>query len=233
MPFHFLETKEQLRELVDFLISRKTEITIQIEGNRASYTSRIIKAEYGDTLSKVGKGNGLIIDKLTPNTGNALLKLSPRLGIQFQLRDNFFEFDAKYVGESTQQPHIGLIVSFPESVRLEDRRRYDRKPGEIPHFLYAFLRLPKGKAKSVTFKLKIIDCSVGGVGMLVTRKNFEVLEMVKNGDELKDLELYARRAMIRVSGTVRHKTRLEKPKYKGSYVIGIEFDRCLEEIDLP
>jgi hypothetical protein len=123
---HLVETKERLRELIDFLISSNREITIRIEGNKASYTSRIVKADYGDVLSKVGKGNGLIIEKLTPDTGNALLKLSPRLAIKFPLRDQTCQFDVKYLGESTNYPHIGLIVTFPESVRIEERRIYDR-----------------------------------------------------------------------------------------------------------
>jgi hypothetical protein len=123
---HLVETKERLRELIDFLISSKREIKIRIEGNKAAYTSRIIKADYGDPLSKVGKGNGLIMEKLTPDTGNALLKLSPRLTIQCQLRDQTCQFDVKYLGESTNYPDIGLIVSFPESVTIEGRRIYDR-----------------------------------------------------------------------------------------------------------
>jgi hypothetical protein len=123
---HLAETKEHLRELIDFLISRKRSITIRIEGNKTSYTSRIVKADYGHPLSKVGKENGLIIEKLTPDTGNALLKLSPRLVIQFPIGDQTCQFDAKYLGESANYPHIGLIVSFPESVRIEEKRIHDR-----------------------------------------------------------------------------------------------------------
>jgi hypothetical protein len=119
------ETEERLRELIDFLISNKREITIRIEGNKASYTSRIVKADYGDPSTRAGKVNELIIEKLTPSTGNALLKLSPRLLIQFPLSDQTCEFDVNYLGESTDYPHIGLIVSFPDSVRIEERRIHD------------------------------------------------------------------------------------------------------------
>jgi hypothetical protein len=127
VPSHVCESKEKLRDLINLLISHKREITIRIEGNKASYTSRIVKADYGDPLSKVGKGNQLIIEKLTPDTGNALLKLSPRLVIQFPLSDQTLQFDANYLGESTNYPHIGLIVSFPDSVRIEERGIYDQK----------------------------------------------------------------------------------------------------------
>ena len=126
MPSYVCDSKDKLRDLINFLISHKSEITIRIEGNKASYKSRIVKADYGDPLSKVGKGNGLIIEKLTPDTGNSLLKLSPRLVIQFPLSDQTCQFHAKYLGESTDYPHKGLTVSFPESVRIEERGIYDQ-----------------------------------------------------------------------------------------------------------
>jgi hypothetical protein len=126
VPLYVCKTKEKLIDLIDFLISQEREITVQIEGNKTSYTSRIIKEVDGDILSKVGKGNQLIIEKLTPDTGNTLLKLSPRLVIQFPLGDQTCQFHAKYLGESTNYPYKGLTVSFPESVRIVERRIYDR-----------------------------------------------------------------------------------------------------------
>jgi DNA-directed RNA polymerase subunit RPC12/RpoP len=126
VPSNVFKSKEKLVDLFDFLISQEREITIQIEGNKTSYTSRIIKAVYGDVLSKVGKDDELVIEKLTPDTGNALLKLSPRLVIQFPLSDQTLKFDTNYLGESTNYPHIGLIVRFPDSVRIEERGIYDQ-----------------------------------------------------------------------------------------------------------
>lgn len=232
MPSHFTETKERLRELIDFLISGKRDITIKIEGNKASYRSRIIKADYGDTLSNVGKGRRLFIERLTPDTGNALLKLSHGLVIQFQLSNNPCQFESKYLGESTNYPDIGLIVSFPQSVGIQERRSYDRNTKKTPEFLHAFLTLPKGAGKVVSFKLKIVNRSADGIGMLVTKKNFHLLKMIKRGDKLQNLELYASKSMVRASGTVRHKTKLEETKYKGFYILGIKLDETLEDLDL-
>jgi hypothetical protein len=56
--------------------------------------------------------------------------------------------------------------------------------------------------------------------------------MVNEGDELQDLELCAPTAIVKVTGTVRHVTKLEGPKHEGSYVIGIKLDEALEEFDL-
>lgn len=69
--------------------------------------------------------------------------------------------------------------------------------------------------------------------MLVTKKDFDLLEILKEGDELQDLELYAPTAVVKVTGTVRHKTKLEEPKYEGCYVLGIKLDETLEDLALP
>jgi len=116
---HVAKSKEKLKGLIDFLISQKREITVQIEGNKTMYTSRINQAVYGDILSKDGKGDKLIIEKLIPDTGNTFFKFSRRVVIQFLLRNQSCQFESKYLGESTEDPHIGLIVSFPESVELK------------------------------------------------------------------------------------------------------------------
>ena len=67
--------------------------------------------------------------------------------------------------------------------------------------------------------------------MLITKKDFDLLGILKEGDKLQGLELYASTAMIKVNGTVRHKTEIKDPKYKGSYALGIKLDATLEKLD--
>ena len=232
MSSYIAETRKNLRELIDFLISRNRKITVQIEGNKALYNSKIVRADYGDAFSKMSEESKLIIEKLDPDTGNALLKLSPNIAVHFLLEEISCQFDAKYLGESTEYPHIGLIVSFPDSVRIRERRSNDRSTEKIPDFLEAVLILPKGPEETVSYKLKVINRSANGVGILVTSKDFDLLELVKEGDELKDLELCATTAIVKVNGTVRHVTKFEGPKHEGSYIIGIKLDEALEEFDL-
>ena len=232
VPPYIAETRQNLRKLIDFLISRKREISIQIEGNRSLYTSRIISAEYSDLL-KMSEESRLIIEMLAPDTGNALLKLSPKIEIQFLLGEKTCQFESRYLGESTEYPHIGQIVSFPESVKLTERRSYERDTEKTPVFLYAILTLRQGAGDTATYHLEVINRSAYGVGMLVPKKDFDLLEIIKEGDQLQELELYAPTAVVKVTGSVRHKTKLEEPKYEGSYVLGIELDETLEALNLP
>lgn len=229
MPQYIVETKQKIREVIGFLISRKREIRIQMEGETALFTSRIIKVNYGDILSKIGKGHELIIENLVPDTGNTLIKSSPEIAIQFLLRGTPCQFDAKYLGKCNDYPHIGLIVSFPQALKIEDRRGHDRDGQKIPDFVNAVFTVRNKKDR--TYKLEIIDRSPDGVGVLITKKDFDLLGILKEGDKLQGLELYASTAMIKVSGTVRHKTEIKDPKYKGSYALGIKLDETLEKLD--
>ena len=233
MPQYITETKQKIREVIGFLISREREITIQIDGGTGIFTSRLIKANYGDILSKVGKGYELVIRNLVPDIGNTLIRSSPRIVIEFILRNTPCQFDAKYLGTCTEYPHIGLIVSFPEALKIEERRSYDRDGKRIPDFVNAVFTLRKGAKKDRTYKLEIIDRSPDGVGMLITKKDFDLLEIIKEGDKLQELELYAPTAVVKVTGSVRHKTKLEQPKYEGAYVLGIKLDETLEAFNLP
>ena len=231
MAQYITDTKQKIREVIGFLISRKREITIQMDRDPGMFTSRISKVNYGDILSKIGKGHELIIQNLVPDTGNALIKSSPRIVIEFVLRERPCQFDAKYLGQCTEYPHIGLIVSFPQALKIEERRSHDRDGERIPDFVNAVFTLRKGAKRDRTYKLEIIDRSPDGLGMLITKKDFDLLDIVKEGDKLRGLELYASTAMIRVSGTVRHKTEIKDPKYKGSYALGIKLDETLERLD--
>ncbi|MGD8982458.1 MAG: flagellar brake protein [Desulfobacteraceae bacterium] len=229
MPQYIVETKQKIREVIAFLISRKREIRIQIEGETNLFTSRIIKVNYGDILSKIGKGYELIIENLVPDAGNTLIKSSSKIVIEFLLRGTPCQFDAKCFGKSTEYPHIGLIVSFPQALKIAERRVYDRDGKRIPDFVNAVFTVRNKEDR--TYKLEIIDRSPDGVGMLITKKDFELLGILKEGDKLQGLELYASTAMIKVNGTVRHKTEIKDPKYKGSYALGIKLDATLEKLD--
>ncbi|MFC1819784.1 hypothetical protein ACFLZG_01740 [Thermodesulfobacteriota bacterium] len=80
----------------------------------------------------------------------------------------------------------------------------------------------KNIKKDRLYELNVLDCSKYGLGMIIQQKDLDLLEILNEGDELQDITFYASWTMIKVKGTLRHKTRIEKGKYKGCYLIGIE-----------
>jgi len=116
-----------------------------------------------------------------------------------------------------------------KSFEIGEKRRMERVRYEIPEFVYAEFRVRRDDPqKDKSYALKVMDCSRRGLGMVVTPKDFDLLNEVKVGDKLHNMAFFAEWAMIRVNGTVRHRTKILDGKYKGCYVLGIESPEILE-----
>ncbi len=64
--------------------------------------------------------------------------------------------------------------------------------------------------------------------MLITQRDFDLLKIVKEGDILQDMTFFATWTMIKVDGTVRHKSKIEEGEHKGCYVMGIQSQDIIE-----
>lgn len=110
----------------------------------------------------------------------------------------------------------------------EEKRKKDRFNYGIPEFIYAEFRMGKGSTQEKAYNLKILDCSQYGLGMVITQKDFDLLDMLNEGDELKEISFFATWTVLTVDGTVRHKTKIEEGKYESCYLIGIESQELIE-----
>jgi hypothetical protein len=92
MPQSKYDAKERTERTIDHLIAHKTETKVKIDGHASPFVSRITKANYGDASSKTGKVWELIMERLVPEEGNALIKSGLRLNVLFSLRGLAFRF---------------------------------------------------------------------------------------------------------------------------------------------
>ncbi len=104
----------------------------------------------------------------------------------------------------------------------EENRREERVKYKMPEFVYVEFKLEKTPKKGKVYGLKVMDYSRKGLGIVVTQKDFELLQMLDEGDKLKHVTFCASWTMIKVDGTVRHKSKIEEGKYKDCYILGIE-----------
>jgi hypothetical protein len=115
------------------------------------------------------------------------------------------------------------------SIEIREKRRGDRVKYEIPDFVYAEFSLRRKEPKEdKSYVLKVMDWSTNGLGMVVTPKDFDLLYQVKVGDILQNMAFFAERAMVKVDGTIRHKSVINEGKYKGCFMVGIESPEILE-----
>jgi len=231
MTYMTTKNRMRIREVIGSLHSSRGPITVQIEGEKDSFASRIIKVDYDDTPLKSGKRGSVILEGLSPEKGNALMKSANRLRVSFYIGKLEYQFISHLVARSTESPYFGYIITYPEALMIIDRRKDDRYGigTEIaPLFANARVTLRQMANESKSYDLKVLDISKNGVGLLVEKDQDDVFEKVGFGDKLEELELYATWTAAKVSGTVKHRSKRTEGEYSGHYHIGIQLDESLE-----
>ena len=122
-------------------------------------------------------------------------------------------------------------MNLPTVVELEEKRKEDRIALEFPEFLSAEFRLVKAPNKGQLCELNVLNYSSHGICLLVTEKDFNLLLILRPGHRIPEITLFSELGLTRLDGIVRHKTKIEDGKFKGDYILGLEFNTILEAID--
>jgi hypothetical protein len=217
--------RRKIQEILERLVSKNMELKILIDEENVRFMSRAIRLN-PEEISSLGSEPELIIEKLFPEMGNTLIQSSSQLTLEFTIKEHFCRGKVKYVGVSNEYPYFGIMITLPQSLEIaQERRREKRHLYDIPDFVSVEFSI-MGKDK--VYELGVMDCSMHGLGILVTKKDFELIRLVKPGDRIRDIVLYSENAMIKVDGVVRHMTKMSAGKYRGSYVMGIESPEVIE-----
>jgi hypothetical protein len=221
--------RETIWRIIDFLISRRREITVQSEGHEGLYASRIIKASYMANNPEYGNDPHLIIGKLVPEDGYTVINTGQQLVLKFLVENTPCGFKTRCLNSLRDGVDRRFIVSFPQSMKLPERRRVRRRASEMPEFISAVLTSRRGLESEKNYDLPIVDYSTNGVGIFVTEEDSDLIESAQKGDRLKNITLFSLEAMINVDGTVRHKSKHKRRGRLGeeSFILGIEFDEAL------
>ena len=115
-----------------------------------------------------------------------------------------------------------LIDTQDDEMENEQKRREERFKYKLPESVYVEFQLGKTPKKTKVYDLKVMDYSRSGLGIVVTQKDSELIQMLDEGHKIKDITFCAPWTMIKVDGTVRHKSKIEEGKYKDCYILGIE-----------
>jgi hypothetical protein len=212
-----IRESRKIQEIFEYLIANEKEVRVLFEGRSSSYASRIIKWEV--------KESRIILDKLFPEDGNRLIKSQKNLTLEFIINANLCRCFVRYVEISTRYPHFGFIVSAPASIEVGERRRELRHSYETPDFVSVEFQVTGGNK---VYSLGVKDCSLHGLGILITKKDLELVKVLKPGDKIKGLTVYAESAVIKVDGIVRRVTKIKTGAHQGSYILGIESPEIIE-----
>jgi c-di-GMP-binding flagellar brake protein YcgR len=225
------KSKKTIRQAIDFLTVHRRPVEVVIQGETTRFASKILKADHGGPASGSEKVSRLVIDWLSPATGNNLIQSTSPVQVKFSLSKYECGFTSYYVTRSLESSYLGHIITYPESLVITDRRRHDRyeiNTEAAPVFVNAKLTMRGRRSQGESYDLKIFDISENGVGILVGEELHGLLEGTEIGDRLEQVELCATWTMVKVAGTVRHKSKISEGKYSGYYLLGIQLDEKLE-----
>jgi len=128
--------------------------------------------------------------------------------------------DSKPSRDQGRSRIIAAFHSFRQPIdtaRLNDRYSY-----ESPDFVYVKFRIEKGPEEKRVRVLNVIDSSKSGLAMLVTRKDADLIELLDEGDKIREMSFLGIGARIKGDGTVKHLSKIVKGKFKGCYILGAE-----------
>ena len=222
MAWYTESDKQRVMRVIQYLIQNGEEIEVGLRGRRDTFSSKFITIGQGNTRSNNGRKYALIMEKLIPDEGNALIQSESEMVIGFLINQNICRYSANYIGISNSPPYFGFIVSFPQTIQFIDRRKERRITYKTPELFSVKFSVGKGEGKDKVYDLNVVNRSKHGLGLLVTEKDFDLLRTVNVGDRLYDMMFVASSALIRVNGIVRHKTEIFGGKFKGCYIMGIE-----------
>ena len=107
-------------------------------------------------------------------------------------------------------------------MEIKEKRSEKRYNYQIPEFVYAEFRVGKGPEKDKVYDLKVMNLSKYGLTMVITPRDFDLLQILNEGDTLQNMSFFTKSDVIKLDGTVRHITEIKEGKYKGCYYLGIE-----------
>lgn len=225
MAWLTLDNNRKILRVIEHLISKRIEIKIRLKGEKTIFSSRFIKVNHESISPETERRPQLIIERLFPEKGNSLIQSLPEVAVEFSFNQNRCRCTLEYIGISSTPPFFGFIVSFPESLEIQEKRREERFVYEAPGFISAEFRLGKRPKK---YELNVLNYSKYGLGLIITQKDFDLLRILRKGDRLEDITFFASWATIKVNGTVSHITKIEDGKYRGCYLLGINSRDIIE-----
>jgi len=231
MPDFITKNGERIKQAIDLLALNRRPISVKIEGEQTVFDSLIVKVDPADPLSKAGTPGRVFIQWLSPPEGNNRIQSARTVQVRFSLGKYNLAFTSYYVTKSLESPYLGHIITYPESLVIADRRRHERHEGDskaAPLFSKAKVSIGASGNQEKVYDLRVFDVSENGVGILVGQELFDWLRRIGVGDKLRGVELSAPWTIVRVDGTVRHKSKMHKGKYRGYRLLGIELDEKLE-----
>ena len=153
-----LSSFEDIKTILSMAQKQRVPFAVRKNGMGKPFNSFLVKTDYSSSA--------LLIDSLIPEGGNELMVDSKFVGVEFFFKNTKEEylnipytFHTVYLRRENYQNHPALRISFPESIKRNQRRDYNRVEPSIEEPIKITLELKDGKVIE-----NMANISGGGVG---------------------------------------------------------------------
>ena len=115
---------------------------------------------------------------------------------------------------------LGIIV-------MNEKQREERFTLEPSDLISAEFEIGIGPEMRKFF-FNVINYSRQGLGLLVTKADFDLLRILKRGDRINNISLYTEWAVVNVNASVSHITKIKHGLYRGNCILGVESDEIID-----
>ena len=164
------------------------------------------------------------------NTKRIRFCVGTKEDIEFFIKRFFYDKGSIESEETEKGVNDGLMHN--EYVNAQDKRREERITPKQPDFMHVEFKLFQTAGREEAHSLDVMNYSKHGLGLLIKRNDFKLLQVLQPGDFVKDIYFYASWAIMKVDARVAHFYQIHEGQYRGNYIMGLELSDALEG-DLP
>ncbi len=110
---------------------------------------------------------------------------------------------------------------------MEELRSDERITLEASALVFAEFKIGKESEEEQLWCLDVLDYSRFGLGLMITKIDSELVQILNTGYCIKDMTLYTEWAMIKTDATVRHIRKVTRGTQKDQYILGVESNEII------
>ncbi|NCO61121.1 MAG: hypothetical protein COZ70_06110 [Deltaproteobacteria bacterium CG_4_8_14_3_um_filter_51_11] len=221
----------RISRIVSYLMSKHLEIAVRGQTGEILGRYRLTRAALpGGKVSEEVPLDGnctIFMEGVLSEGASDRLSASSEIRVEFASGGTTLFFDTVCRMASISGLHVEMEAEFPRSLAIKEARRSPREEPKIPEFISVEMGPFRGDDSTV-YTFRVINTSEHGLGVLIPEDSRAFLSLIKAGDIIPSLTLFARDSFIKVEARVAHVTQIKGGREKGNFVMGLESRELIE-----
>jgi hypothetical protein len=226
----------RISRIVSYLMSKRLEVAVRVQSGEilGRYKLTRIGLPGGNVSDEVPlDGNCTIfMEGVLSEGGSGRLSASSEIRVEFASGGTSLLFDTVCRMASISGLHAEMEADFPKSLAIREVRRSPREEPKIPEFISVEMGPFRGGDSNV-YTFRVINTSEHGLGVLIPEDSRTFLTLIKAGDIIPSLTLFARDSFIKVDARVAHVTQIKGGREKGNFLMGLESKELIDSSRTP